>query len=703
VSVYGTAPPGLLPLTRERDESGTREETKQRAANSAFPFDRSRRPPPRSSWLVADQTASTTPWGPPRTTSSSSPAPDPIPRMASPSPREGGHGSYHPTRLALAPSTAWSGTESSSEEPKYSYGGGAGAGGAAGRRAGLPGLAAGGSSSSGGDEEREVLQRPLRRYSEGRPRAGTLLPTAAQLAYSSAGAHSSLASTSADPRPYAPPVPPPRRSIEAVRSQRTSRRASILAEPRAGTSSRAANDGVEHEGGDRMLEGVHDRKGKAKERPVSRSYGSPITNDPLDLLSSLQIPSLPTIDSSRTSSPASSPNRSQLHEHRRSSVRIPADPSTFSFASSSSTPSNTAADPPPQTLQQLLANVDLSAALRLVQTVQNQQKAPPPPLPAPVPPPEPIYPTTPPPVNARLSRNVVRSASTSRSFSFGSSDVQRPLLADVRPSPASSQAGSQIKMDTKAIAAPGSGNARRRGLSLGFGGGLVPGRSRGLSELAMKREPTEEASKSTLRVPDERAVMGEEARIFEGESSIQPSPYSSLTLDVPLQNKSPECISLSRLRHFDDLRTAPSTSPSATPPSSTPSPSTFPLPLPSPSLTGDAIGKKSSVDGGARESERVSEGKHWGVKRMSVLATPVLLRRKVDRRTMGTGWRRLRRSQRSCRPMDRGGTSIPDRGRSTLTMSSSTTRQEGRWTRRDSRRRRERYRDWDWVFETSLA
>ena len=340
-----------------------------------------------------------------------------------------------------------------------------------------------------------------------------------------------------------------------------------------------------------------DAKGKAKEYTLSQTYSLPVVHDPLNPLSSITrsattasltrpVESGSDVDStgrplrrSRTSraarpsigavfppeptaqlvrSPTILDAMPEIPEHH--SLHRPISLSSFSTAASGSgsnahSNATTAAEP---SLQQLLQSVDLSAALKLVQTIQQTQSAskPPPPQPpaavrfdshpappATVPalvPPRTGLPTPPEPYRRFSSPR--RSLSVGTSGRSESEDVAGPLPG----SPASAGSGADARgplLQTgiplgsipPARVPPGphahlqangvgidDGKHRRRSLSAAFGS--TGRRSRAASATSAASTGTTSSSTGLLakvldRGPDERNVMSEFGREFEDQIS----------------------------------------------------------------------------------------------------------------------------------------------------------------------------------------
>lgn len=242
--------------------------------------------------------------------------------------------------------------------------------------------------------------------------------------------------------------------------------------------------------------------------------------------------------------------------------------SSDSFAStsqshlSSSVPSQRAdttsaaaiSEPAQPSLQQLLQSVDLTAALRLVQTMQTQQTqqqqlamqansaviAQPPPSAYPASAPAA---TNAPPPRINTGAVAVEGAASSPSpkpIDAEKCPVSDSLFADTPPSPS---------------APSDKGKAgRRRALSLGIGNAVGIGSKR-------IRTASAASSASALgavheKVPDERAAMGAYARSFEGECNFLTDRTPQLIDVTFMQSKSPEFICRFRQLPFDELTIA---------------------------------------------------------------------------------------------------------------------------------------------------
>ncbi|ORY91642.1 hypothetical protein BCR35DRAFT_72691 [Leucosporidium creatinivorum] len=353
-----------------------------------------------------------------------------------------------------------------------------------------------------------------------------------------------------------------------------------------------------------------DLKGKGKEVDTApnppRSYEMPLTDDPLDPLSSMYHGpgSASATEHESPRSRGRNGRNGTRAAHRQSLQRPPTLPheppppppavtttaplsatsysstdsvastshvtisSTSRSAPSSSTGASSSAPAPPQpSLQQLLQTVDLSAALRLVQTLQSQQNqqqpatAPPPTsstsVPSSVPSQAPSHPSFPP--NSPLASALPpRHASSLNPYDApplsshpSSSHLLNPPTASPAPSSTHEGAGGSATEEKK---------DRRRSLSIGFGVAAVGKRLRTSSTVSAS--PSQSGlARVAERVPDERASI---------------SPFRQRPFVVP--------------------KTAPSTSHSATPPSTPPSPTILPFPTPSTSLAGVKRRRSSSVD-----------------------------------------------------------------------------------------------------------
>lgn len=304
-------------------------------------------------------------------------------------------------------------------------------------------------------------------------------------------------------------------------------------------------------------------KGKGRIRPdsmssSSRDYNSTSTNDPLDPLSSLRplsyAPSMATSIRQRTSSS----NRNSYQPMSISPTSSNTYASSSSASSSRSGPSFGATHPPPQSLQQLLQTVDLSAALKLVQTLQEQQKhVAKPSIPLASPPISTISKVLPTfddtlsqghhsadrkeSYHGRDRTSTLSDQTNALSFATSSefktpllqqpnSNNTPPLTSPIKPHPrvsiVSSPTGDQrrpLSIASTSIgglaSAPGSDKKdRRRSLSLSIGGGI--GRKFRSASNAVNGSAVvskgDGFTKIKERVPDERATLSEGGRGFEG-------------------------------------------------------------------------------------------------------------------------------------------------------------------------------------------
>ncbi|KAI5475221.1 hypothetical protein MNV49_001732 [Pseudohyphozyma bogoriensis] len=259
-------------------------------------------------------------------------------------------------------------------------------------------------------------------------------------------------------------------------------------------------------------------KGKAVASPPSPAF------DPLDPLSSFGT------TSSTSTSPPSSYSRRTANGINPSLPR-PLPPSTSiafppaSASTSASPPTNPtpnsptslppstsattssdepiAATQPPQqqSLQEILQAVDLSAALRLVQTLQSTQLAQPsPPTTSPLPPPP----------------------SISTAAAFHTPNSQAPDIAPIStPSLHPSQPGTPVAELPTSPHLESLKTERRRSLSLGFGLGKRE-RVQSVGSLSQSGSAGGGAAvpdKGVRRVPDERAALGGAGRSFEEQIS----------------------------------------------------------------------------------------------------------------------------------------------------------------------------------------
>lgn len=367
------------------------------------------------------------------------------------------------------------------------------------------------------------------------------------------------------------PIPPPSPQVRPRLVKRSAGPSAAPPFPRAGLERESSGGGrggstavVDHEGA-REWEGTRepeperrerergpprrerqrirsDHKGKGRERDVSVQQQA--FDDPLDPFSSLHyLP--PPADAA---APAKKPPPGRL-------ASLSSDES---LASSSkgillNGHANGSAIPHQQSLQEILQSVDLSAALRLVQTVQQSQKAAaaaaatlPTPIPTiptslPIPPPPPAQS----PQRTLPLRTTTRSAtaalSSTSGYSLSSIDPRTPLLAEPT-SPTSPITPTHVSIEEPSRARPMSmggppptanglagveNRERRRTLSLSFAGGnFAVKRNRGPSMSSQLSSIAQE------RVPDERASLSEVARAFEGPSRIALSFFVLFSLDL---------------------------------------------------------------------------------------------------------------------------------------------------------------------------
>lgn len=265
----------------------------------------------------------------------------------------------------------------------------------------------------------------------------------------------------------------------------------------------------------------HRSKGKERERRNNRTFTSPAF-DPLDPLSSLSHPSSSSNVYSQSSSATPGPSRVTYssYDNSATSSRLNNDQSSY-------IPSPTA----PQSLQQLLQTVDLSAALLLVQTLQKTQQQ------------SQQIPTPPPAPKATLtsfsdsSYNHERDRTTSSNYfsdqtnamSISSADTHTPLLPPASLSPPHSpskisytnnlEISSTRPRAATFLPSYGANSStatekkdRRRSLSFNFGAGNVSKKLRISSS-----NGKDNLQKVKERILDDRAYLGEQGRDFEGE------------------------------------------------------------------------------------------------------------------------------------------------------------------------------------------
>lgn len=265
----------------------------------------------------------------------------------------------------------------------------------------------------------------------------------------------------------------------------------------------------------------HRSKGKERARRNARTYTTS-ASDPLDPLSSLRHPPSSNIYSQSSSavlSPASIAH--SLYDNSTTSPRLNNDQTIY-------VPQT---QPAPQSLQQLLQTVDLSAALLLVQTLQkNQQQAQ---KSTPLPPPE----ASPTPFSDS-NYNHERDRTTSSNYfsdqtnavSISSADTHTPLLPPASLSPphspskisyANNSEGSSTRPRASTFLSSNNASSstatekkdRRRSLSFNFGAGNVSKKLR-ISSMNGK----DNLPKVKERILDDRAYIGEHGRDFEGMS-----------------------------------------------------------------------------------------------------------------------------------------------------------------------------------------
>lgn len=316
-------------------------------------------------------------------------------------------------------------------------------------------------------------------------------------------------------------------------------------------------------------------KGRAQEEHDIHGESSMMLDDPLDPLSSMLYRGASSASATEhevaRSKPGSARNgRDKVKSAQRKSIPPPPHepppasatsyPSSDSVASTShvtlsstgrsdpSSSNSTGASPasstaPQPSLQQLLQTVDLSAALKLVQTLQSQQNQPPPITVAPPPPPpsEPSashaahQPASPafapfPPISPSSNALPPR-----QPLAFPpSTSVSHPLSPmPESPTPAAHFEGLAVPEEKEKK----SDRRRSLSMSMGFGGGVAAvgkrlrtSSSASVGTMASQREGGGGLPRVKERVVgDERATMSEAARGFEGEC-LRPSGFCVLGL-----------------------------------------------------------------------------------------------------------------------------------------------------------------------------
>ncbi|KAK4701790.1 hypothetical protein P7C70_g4438, partial [Phenoliferia sp. Uapishka_3] len=377
-------------------------------------------------------------------------------------------------------------------------------------------------------------------------------------------------------RPAPAPRPTQPTPSSPQRTRRLSKRSSIPTSRGNGPTDGGALRRRETSGGRDREEDTRDTKGKGKERGIPRDYSSHqphSNNDPLDPLSSVHHPPHPPPPTQPESGAHSRPHPAVPDHHQPS--KYPSSDSIASTSKISSTKNSSNGQPvveakPPapeqQSLQQILQSVDLSAALLLVQTIQSQQKASAAATPAISPTPSSLsVPHAAPPPRELPPRATTRSHATGLShatsgLSLSSIDPQTPLLSSTPNDPTAHFSEEPSKLRPASFAGPPATAlnnvgkeekmARRRTLSLSFGSGNGPmgigkrpeRKASGLRESKGGVETMKE--KERERVPDERAALPEFARAFEADIS-----KVHLTLSPATMRRAQNCAKYLSMRY----------------------------------------------------------------------------------------------------------------------------------------------------------